>query len=289
MRGEHFVTSESHVVLLCNSIFGACGNADGIEAGFWSAICGRTPKWGNHLPENRYGNGVVQIHCKAETPTDWDLIGYTLGGLMPSRSIPVLIGNFNKPDIIRLKQCFAAMATSGDTELCHIVGLTPDAPTLQDALGHKEPEWSLELTDEMVSKAKQNICQKPCGPVGFVSLGCPHYSIDEIRTVADYIRGKKVDSRVNFQVWTSYPIKCMADVCGYAEVIRQAGGEIYTRDCPLGPLGFNDHIIRGVSGMAFDSAKQAHYMLSSVPPEIVIYYGTPFECIDAAIRGRWEA
>jgi len=208
---------------------------------------------------------------------------------MPPLSVPVLTGDFARPDIDRLKQCFAAMATSGDTELCHVVGLTPEAPTLQAAFGNKAPEWSIELSDEMIAKAKQNICQKPYGPVDFVSLGCPHYSIDEIRMAADYIRGKKVSDNVNFQVWTSYPVKHIADVCGYTEVIRRSGGEIYTRDCPLGPLGFNDHLIRGVSGMAFDSAKQAHYMLSTVPSDITMYYGTPFECIDAAVRGRWGA
>jgi len=52
---EHFVSCESSAVLFMNSVWGACGNGDGIEASFCAAVCGRTPLAGNHLPENRSG------------------------------------------------------------------------------------------------------------------------------------------------------------------------------------------------------------------------------------------
>ena len=38
VRGEHYVTTESHAVLMMNSLWGACANADGIEAAFCSAV-----------------------------------------------------------------------------------------------------------------------------------------------------------------------------------------------------------------------------------------------------------
>ena len=60
-KGEHYVSSESHAVVLMNSLWGSCGNADGLEAGFWSAVCGRTPKWGNHIIENRKGTHLFNI------------------------------------------------------------------------------------------------------------------------------------------------------------------------------------------------------------------------------------
>jgi len=49
IQGEHFVTTESGVTVIGNSLWGAMGNSDGIEAAFWSAICGRTPKGGKHV------------------------------------------------------------------------------------------------------------------------------------------------------------------------------------------------------------------------------------------------
>ena len=79
LYGEHFVTTESSNVLMCNAILGACGNSDGLEAAAWSAICGRTPKWGNHIKENRYGTHVFNIECATETALDWDVLGYTVG------------------------------------------------------------------------------------------------------------------------------------------------------------------------------------------------------------------
>ncbi len=38
VRGEHFVTTKSGVTVMGNSIWGAMGNPNGIEAAFWSAI-----------------------------------------------------------------------------------------------------------------------------------------------------------------------------------------------------------------------------------------------------------
>lgn len=66
-RGQHYVSSESHAVVLMNALWGASGNADGLEAGFWSALCGRTPKWGNHLPGRREGTHPIEQTSSQET------------------------------------------------------------------------------------------------------------------------------------------------------------------------------------------------------------------------------
>jgi len=55
------------------------GNADGIEAAFWSAICGRTPRWGNHVLENRVGTHLVQVETSIEDMLAWDLLGKAIG------------------------------------------------------------------------------------------------------------------------------------------------------------------------------------------------------------------
>ena len=129
LKGEHFVTTESSNVVMCNSVFGACGNSDGIEAAAWSAVCGRTPLWGNHTREARLGTVVFEIECPSETEIDWDIIGYTVGRKLPPHGVPVIDGAFKKPNLIKLKQCFAAMATTSGAEMCHIVDFTPEAPT----------------------------------------------------------------------------------------------------------------------------------------------------------------
>ena len=130
LAGEHYVSSESHAVTLMNSLWSACGNSDGLEAGFWSAVCGRTPKWGNHIKENRKGTHVFNILCDIESSMDWDLLGYTIGRKLPTHSIPVINGLTTRPNIFNIKYFFAAMATTSGPEMCHIVGISPEAPDL---------------------------------------------------------------------------------------------------------------------------------------------------------------
>ncbi len=74
------MTTESGVTVIGNSIWGAMGNADGIEAAFWSAICGRTPRWGNHVFENRAATHLVQVETPIEGMLEWDLLGKVIGG-----------------------------------------------------------------------------------------------------------------------------------------------------------------------------------------------------------------
>ena len=283
LKGEHFVTTESSNVLMCNSVFGAYGSADGLEASVWSAICGRIPKWGCHTPEGRIGDTVFHIECPAETVTDWDLIGYTVGRLLPPHGIPVLTGGFPYPDLIRLKECFASMATTSGAEMCHIVGFTPEAPTLEAALGHREAKVELTLDASAFWDSYRMVCNDGPAKIDFVTLGCPHYSLQELRDTALYLQGKQVAADVELFVWTDYSTKAMADENGYTAMIEDAGGHLMTSSCPLviGPDCF-----RHLRGLVTDSAKQAHYIRSET--EAPIYYTDARRCIDAAVAGEWR-
>ncbi len=285
LKGEHFVTTESSNGLMCNSVFGACGNSDGIEAAAWSAICGRTPKWGLHVPENRYGTVIFNIECPAETAVDWDVIGYTIGLKLPPHGVPVLQGNFPYPDIVRLKQFFAALATTSGAEMCHIVGFTPEAPDLKTALGGKEPKAVITITGEDYRQSFDMLCDKSEKPINIVTLGCPHYTLEEIRKAALYIKGKTFAPGIDFAIWTDYATREMANQNGYLEIVEKAGGQILTSGCPLviGPKCF-EHAV----GFASDGAKQAHYIRSELPAGTPVYYGDMFKCIDAAVRGSWK-
>ncbi|ONI40521.1 hypothetical protein AN639_00050 [Candidatus Epulonipiscium fishelsonii] len=284
LKGEHFVTTESSNVLMCNSVFGACGNSDGIEAAAWSAVCGRTPKWGNHILENRKANVVYNIECKLDTATEWDVVGYTVGRMLPPHAIPALVGDFKRPTIIKLKQCFASMATTSGAEMCHIVDVTPEAPTLEIALGGKEPEKVFTITQEDYNKSLRMLCDEGEAEINIIALGCPHYTLEEVRDVANYIKGKKIKEGIDFFVWTDYSIKEMAVQNGYVDIIKEAGGDVMTSGCPLvmGKKNF-EHAI----GFVSDGAKQAHYIRSDLQTGVPVYYGDMYTCIDAGINGKW--
>jgi len=281
VRGEHYVTTESHAVLMMNSLWGACANADGIEAAFCSAVCARTPLWGMHVPESRKGTHLFSLTCKPETVEDWDLLGYAVGLRLPPHSVPILAGNVEGADMVRLKSCFAAMATTSGPELCHILGITPEAPTLAACLSPSGLEDRVEIGARQLREAREILCDQQAGEVDYVSLGCPHYSIDQISEAASFLEGRKIHPGTTLHVWTALPIKAVADRCGYTKTIEDAGGTLMVGSCPL----VSERWPAGTRAMAFDSAKQAHYIKPLTSAKV--FFGNASECLEAAISGNW--
>ena len=288
IRGEHFVSTESSNILMSNSLFGACANADGLEASAWSAICGRTPLWGNHILSNRYATHVIEIRCQSSTVLDWDIMGLTLGRLLTDGNArPVLTGDFEKPDINKMKRFFAALATTSGCEICHIVGCTAEAPTLEEALGGHEPLKTIVLSQEEFDRSYASVCDKGSAEVQLVALGCPHYSLEEIRHAALLLQGKKVAPGVRLQIWTDMTMEHLAEVNGYKQMIEEAGGYILNSGCPMvcGRTAY-DCI---TTGFATDGAKQAHYVHTDLNSKnCKVFYGSAEQCIEAAVKGRWE-
>ncbi|GFI62120.1 hypothetical protein IMSAG049_01293 [Clostridiales bacterium] len=118
-----------------------------------------------------------------------------------------------------------------------------------------------------------------------VVLGCPHYTLEEIRDVARLLKGKKVNENVSLQIWTDMTMQQLAVVNGYAQIIEDAGAHLLNSACPMvcGRTVFD----RITTGFATDGAKQAHYLHTDL--DCKIYYGDTKQCVEAAIKGRWEA
>lgn len=283
MKGEHYVSSESHAVTLMNSLWSACGNSDGLEAGFWAATCGRIPKWGNHIMENRKGTHLFNIKCNIETTMDWDLLGYTVGRKLPTHSIPVINELKERPNIFNIKYFFAAMATTAGPEMCHIVGITPEAPTLEMALGNREPVFIEDIsTKDLIESYNILNKGKNTTKIDYISLGCPHYSIEELRYVSQLLKNKKICKDTTLNIWTASPIKEVSDRCGYTKIIEESGALVLTSSCPL----TSNKVPNKAVNLAFDSAKQAHYIAPN--EKYNVYYGSIEKCINSAIDGIWE-
>ena len=282
LMGEHYVTSESHAVLMMNSLWGACGQADGLEAGFWSAVCGRTPMWGLHLMNNRKGTHIFDMECPTETVYDWDLLGYTIGRKTPTHSIPVLRKGFQRPDVTKLKSAYASMATTGGPEMCHIVGITPEARTLEEVLGGTEPQEIITITEKDIEESLGMLNEGGREKLDYISMGCPHYTIEQMMMAADFLKGRKINPDTILHVWTAAPIKETADRCGYTQAIENAGGIVLTSSCPL----TSEKKPEGAITMAFDSGKQAHYIKPGSGARV--WYGSMEDCLKSAVSGYWE-
>ncbi|MDD4286469.1 MAG: aconitase X [Eubacteriales bacterium] len=282
LRDEYFVTVESSNVLFCNSILGARGNGGGSATTFLSCICGRTPRAGLHLDENRLGTHVFNVHCPTQTKQDWDMLGYAVGKRLDQDAIPVLCGDFTNPDLTRLKSFFTTLATTSGVEMCHFVGFSPEAPDLTTALGNKEPKAVFDITADITDGYRKALCHAVSGPVDLLQIGCPHCTIDEIRRLARYMKGKKVKEGVRLFIETTYPILQMAQNSGYATILEEAGAHMMTSGC-INTIRF---MTQGTKGVGLSAGKLAHYQKSEL--DVPVYYGTDEEVLDAAIEGYWE-
>jgi hypothetical protein len=209
------------------------------------------------------------------------VLGHAIGSKLPPRSIPVLTGSFPRPNAIQLKSFFAALACAAGTEMCHIVGVTLEAPTLERAMAGREPGERIAVTPSDVQQSIQALSGHGREKIDYISLGCPHYHIDEIRQIAAVLDGKRIHPDTRVELWTAGSIKHMADRCRYTETIERAGARVLTGSCPSS-RGYPE----GVRTVAYDSAKQR--MSAAQETDATLFYGSQQECLESAISGFWE-
>jgi len=282
IKGQHCAWMESSAVPLCNSVFGGRTNTEGCESTGAAMLTGKIPYWGYHLDENRLGTHLVDVGFDLETVMDWGLLGYYAGEVVQEK-VPVLNGIKQIPNLTRLQHFAAAIASSGGVEMFHIVGVTPEANSLDQAFGKKRPTTSLRFgsVERREAYEKLNSSAKDSN-VDFVVLGCPHYGIEEIWRVCRLLEGKRIHASTNLWIFTPRAIKDIADRSGYTEIIRNSGAVLMTDNCPaLGQVS-----PKGVRVVATDSAKQAHYLPALLG--FSTWFGSQEECVRAAITGRWE-
>ncbi|MDR2945825.1 MAG: aconitase X catalytic domain-containing protein [Candidatus Adiutrix sp.] len=285
LPGEHFVTTESGMTILGNSLWAARCNSDGIEAAFWSALCGRTPRWGRHLTEGRRANIRVAVDFVPETMIEWDLLGRALGLRLPLHSQPAVTMDSSGADFNRLRQFLTALAVSSNCEICHIVGLTPEAPSLAAAFQGEDPAAypEIRLSRADLAETYDAACDPGRGPVDLVSLGCPHYDIYQLQDVARLLDGRRIAPGVTLQVWTTLAVKALADYNGFTAAIEKAGGSLYTASCPV---TIKSDYLASFRGAVFDSLKQ----ITSARLNLrgAAYYATAAQAVDAACSGEWK-
>mgnify|MGYP000921828296 CR=1 FL=1 len=281
-RGDHCAWMESSAVVYCNSVIGACTNTEGRESTSAAMLTGKIPDWGFHRPENRQGTHLIEVEVPVESVMDWGMLGYYAGQVVGER-IPVLDGRLGRPDLVRHKHFGAAAASSGGVEMYHVVGVTPEAPTRAAAFGPRQPQATLRYGVEEMRRVHADLNSKARNAdVDFVMLGCPHYSLDQLREVAAQLAGRRVSGNCRLWIFTSRAVKHEAEKLGIAAQVRAAGGLLLTDTCS----SISQAIPPGTKVAALDSAKQVHYLPAFMGVEA--WFGSTAECIDAAVHGRWQ-
>lgn len=282
VKGEHCAWMESSAVIYANSVLGARMNCEGRESAAAAALVAKIPYWGYHLDEYRLGTHLVEVEYDVESTLDWNLMGYYVGEVVQER-VPVFHGIRRTPTLSKLKHFGAAAASSGGVELYHIVGFTPEAQTLQQAFGGKNPVATLKFGREERRIAYENLNSSAKETaVDFVMLGCPHYSIEQVWEVCKLLKGRRVHPDTHLWIFTPRALKQIADQNGYTKIINDAGGLLMTDTCPV-----LAHVMpKGARVAATDSGKQAHYMPSALG--LQTWFGSTKDCIEAAVSGQWR-
>jgi predicted aconitase len=164
----------------------------------------------------------------------------------------------------------------------HIPGVTPESKDLDEAFGLNEPEFVINVNPSKLLEPMDYLNDMQSGPVEFVALGCPHYSLDQLAKVAGLLEGRRIHKAVTLWVHTSEPVRHMAQKLGYEETITKAGGVLTADMCticsPLEKLGFRT--------LVTDSVKHAFY--AHIFNKFTTAVDTMENVINIAISGVWE-
>ncbi|HTU02554.1 MAG TPA: aconitase X catalytic domain-containing protein [Candidatus Sulfotelmatobacter sp.] len=281
--GDHLGWSESSAVAFVNSVIGARTNRLAAYVDLCAALTGRVPCFGLHLAENRRGQVLFEV--EPDLAADFadhyfPALGY-LAGQTVGDKVPVILG-LRGASFDQLKAFGAAAAASGSVALYHMVGITPEARSLEEAFGGRPPADRIRVGPREIAAVMDQMGAVTEGPVDVVGLGCPHASIDQMRRYASLLEGKRVHPDVQLWICANVVVEEMARKMGYVETIERAGAKLMVgtchNDCPLEAWKFRR--------LATDSGKFAYYTPTTVGTQCI--FASTEACIRAAIAGKVE-
>jgi len=282
-RGEHIAWAESNAIVFANSVLGACTDRYGDFTDICAAITGRVPFAGLHRPENRLGNVVFRMHGVSDRLLDEDALYPVLGhlvGRLHEGGVPVLDGLPPPMEEDRMKAIGAGAASAGAVALFHVVGVTPEAPTLPDALGRRTPVRTIDVSPALLRSGRDELTTRTAGPLMAVSLGTPHFSLAEFERLLPLIRDARFAENVDVWVNTARHILDAVRDNGWLDAFQNAGVRIVTDTC-----NYITPILRRTNGVVMtNSAKWAYYAPGNLGVDVA--FGTLEECVYSAMTGR---
>ncbi len=279
-RGEHLAWSESSAVAYANTACGARTNRQTAIVDIFCGIVGRTPLTGLHLDENRKGEVLIKLHVDRPLANwEYPALGYLLGQRLGAR-IGVIEGMQGSPSSEDLKNFCGAAAAAGSVALMHIVGVTPEADSIDEAFSGNIPAEVIEVTEEHIRATRESMCNNTTERIDFVALGCPHYTINEIVNVHKLLNGRKVHPDTAFWIYAnSYALR-LAEKMGIRHELEKSGVVFRAETCmiisPVRDWGFQT--------MMTDSGKCSYYGPAECGTEMI--FASVEECVESAVSGE---
>jgi len=281
--GQQIAWGESNAIVFANSVLGARTERYPDMFDICCAITGRAPAIGLHLTENRAGNLLLQLQDIPEALQHGDDFYPVLGNLVGKVAldkIPVIAGMKVKPNEDQLKALGAASASSGGVALFHMVGVTPEAQTLEAAFQGKQPQEIITVTMDMLRESRRALTHTDSEILDMVVLGSPHFSLAEFKQLAPLVAGKQKHADVKFLVTSSRAMTQLAKQAGFLDTLQAFGAQLTVDTCILtSPM-----LPPETKYLMTNSAKFAYYAPGLLSKQIT--FGSLKDCVASAIEGR---
>ncbi|MGI9507039.1 MAG: aconitase X, partial [Geminicoccaceae bacterium] len=229
LRGEHLAYGDTGVVIYCNSVLGARSNFEGGPSALAAGLTGRVPRYGLHLEKLRRATCRFQVDAQPRGLADWGALGGIIGKQAGSYwAVPVIEGIEAAPGSDALKHMGAAMASFGSVPLFHIIGITPEAPTL-DAVA--APAMAVHRIGAQDLANFYGLYGGKGDKVDVVVFSAPQLSLVEMQEVADRLDGKRLHPKTAMLVVTSPQVAADAARLGLTGRIEASGALVLKGMC----------------------------------------------------------
>jgi hypothetical protein len=284
--GEYCACAESSAATYINTMIGARTNRENPWTVQFAAYAGVLPKYGTMLDENRRAKVVLELDSDVRDgmsdPADWAALGAAMA-IKSGNRVPAVLNMPRTISTTAAKAITACASPGMNDPMLHLIGLSPESPTLEAAFGGTVPRgverYPVTMAD--IRQVYRDLNTATSDDVQVVHLGCPHLNYDEVRQIARLIEGRRVKDGVHLWVQTDSVTYQLAQQHGEAAIIERAGGKIYHQTC-LGMLmisGWDEK-----ANFATNSFKEVK-LFSALTGGWM--FGTVPDLIDAAVTGRF--
>lgn len=282
-QGDQIAWAESNAIVFANSVLGARTSRYGDFLDLAAAITGRAPYAGLHVDENRAGQVVFRVADFSPLPSR-DIYFAALGllvGKIAGALVPVIVGLPADTSEDELKALGASAASSGAVALFHAVAITPEAPTLDAAMGGRLPLGTVDVSLADLDEIRRTLNHGQEGDaLVAVSLGTPHFSLAEFLRLAELLDRFDHKPKVDFYVNTSRFILWELAERGLDRQFEERGIQIVVDTCT-----YITPVMKKLTGLVMtNSGKWASYAPANIG--VTVAYGSMSECVRSAFEGK---
>ena len=199
-KGDVLSWAESSAVVYANSVLGARCNRNSGIIDIMGSIVGYVPYFGLLTDEGRKATWIVRV--KTSKKPEAQLLGSAIG-MKVMEDVPYVYGltdfignDLNDATCAYLKDFGAATASNGAVGLYHIDGLTPEAKEQGEALiAEGAKEYIIDDAELARVQAEYPVIWKnPDAKPKLCFIGCPHLSLEQLKTWTDNIEAALKES-----------------------------------------------------------------------------------------------